>query len=451
MKRSNSIAMRFSILLLLAGFPGCLLFPACQKNTVVAARQVTPADSSADDEGLPPEGAADNQIQQPPAVLPTCVRYVDVDSSTALKDGLTWATAFAFVQQGIDDAAQALQPCEVWVAEGVYLIPGTSKEDTLQLRPGVSVYGGFSGTEIYQREREPSSRITVLDGSNRLFHVVTGSDDSELNGFHITQGKADGLLDNRGYGGGMLNLDCSPRVVNCVFRENQAFKNGAGMWNRNGSPRISGCTFRNNQTNDYGGGMANQGASPAVSGCIFEANGVEEMGGGIYFQGGNPLISNTLFIKNRATHGGGGLAGRASAVMTVVNCTFTGNQAGLLPISPEPGAINLDTTSTCSIVNSIIWADKQPELDLLHGTYNITYTTIVGGLLGPGNLPADPQLDEQAGYRLRAGSPCIDAGDATQAPAADKDDKPRVDDPATANTGAGNPPFVDMGAYEFNP
>jgi hypothetical protein len=55
--------------------------------------------------------------------------------------------------------------------------------------------------------------------------------------------------------------------------------------------------------------------------------------------------------------------------------------------------------------------------------------------------------------RLRSGSPCIDAGSNAALPVdavTDVDGNPRfLDDPDTPDTGAGTPPIVDMGAYEF--
>ncbi|MHC4968584.1 MAG: choice-of-anchor Q domain-containing protein, partial [Planctomycetota bacterium] len=58
-----------------------------------------------------------------------------------------------------------------------------------------------------------------------------------------------------------------------------------------------------------------------------------------------------------------------------------------------------------------------------------------------------------ADYRLLPGSPCIDAGDNSAVPKGTDTDlggNPRfVDDPETVDTGFGDPPIVDMGAYEF--
>jgi hypothetical protein len=62
--------------------------------------------------------------------------------------------------------------------------------------------------------------------------------------------------------------------------------------------------------------------------------------------------------------------------------------------------------------------------------------------------------DDFGDLRLQPGSPAIDAGSNEYVPddvTTDFDRNPRfVDDPATEpDTGAGDPPIVDMGAYEF--
>ena len=81
-----------------------------------------------------------------------------------------------------------------------------------------------------------------------------------------------------------------------------------------------------------------------------------------------------------------------------------------------------------------------------------------------GNISDDPLCvdadgaDDVAGtedddLRLLPGSPCIDAGSNGAVPVdvlTDLDGLPRfIDDPLTGDTGAGAPPVVDMGAYEY--
>ncbi|MFM1920811.1 MAG: hypothetical protein RLZZ303_2445, partial [Candidatus Hydrogenedentota bacterium] len=67
-------------------------------------------------------------------------------------DGLSWETAFATLQEGLDTAANLGRP-EVWVARGVYLLENTV-DGTLRLQPGVAVYGGFRGDEAARSQRD---------------------------------------------------------------------------------------------------------------------------------------------------------------------------------------------------------------------------------------------------------------------------------------------------------
>jgi len=105
--------------------------------------------------------------------------------------------------------------------------------------------------------------------------------------------------------------------------------------------------------------------------------------------------------------------------------------------------------------NCIFWGDGNAFAG--PGTSAVTYSNVQGGYDGEGNIDADPLfvapgIDD---YRLSSGSPCIDAADNTAVPKGidtDLDGNPRfVDDPATKDTGFGEPPIVDMGAYEFQP
>src|SRR5205814_10107103 len=83
-----------------------------------------------------------------------------------------------------------------------------------------------------------------------------------------------------------------------------------------------------------------------------------------------------------------------------------------------------------------------------------TFATNYSGLANQtglsGNISSDPKYMDRTSldFHLQAGSPAIDAAIATDAPIDDLDFNFRVNDPQTPDTGAGQPPFFDMGAYE---
>jgi parallel beta-helix repeat protein len=70
-------------------------------------------------------------------------------------------------------------------------------------------------------------------------------------------------------------------------------------------------------------------------------------------------------------------------------------------------------------------------------------------------MQADPRWKNPASaeFRVLAGSPAIDSANSgvSGQPSADVDGNPRVDDPATQNTGTGPRAYDDRGAYEFQP
>jgi hypothetical protein len=121
--------------------------------------------------------------------------------------------------------------------------------------------------------------------------------------------------------------------------------------------------------------------------------------------------------------------------------------------------------SSPSLTNCILWGNTPDEISLENSTITVTYSNVQGGWAGTGNIDADPTFADADG-RPAPGSPCIDAADNTAVPADtedldgdedvtepvpfDLDGNPRfADDIGTADTGLGDPPIVDMGAYEF--
>jgi hypothetical protein len=96
------------------------------------------------------------------------------------------------------------------------------------------------------------------------------------------------------------------------------------------------------------------------------------------------------------------------------------------------------SAATLSITNSIVYS----QFTFLTGCpvgsdCHVNYSDIQGWTGGgTGNINADPRFIGGGNYHLQVGSPCIDKGTSTGAPAADIEGNPRDALP-------------DMGAYEW--
>ncbi|MDY0001752.1 MAG: DUF4215 domain-containing protein, partial [Polyangia bacterium] len=242
-----------------------------------------------------------------------CVVFVDI-SAMGPADGRSWASAYRTVQQGVDAAAGAEAGCEVWVAGGRYHVFQNSPLDTLRLRSGVSLYGGFAGNETAREMRDATAYPAILDGSaegddsRRVFHVVTavGTDDATVDGFTFNGGAATGSsLSNDDSGGGLYAYATGRLLFKaCRFTDNSASAAGGGACLFM-TPSLSflDCTFHGNQA-DQGGGVACFRASPTVSGCRFVANDSFSEGGGMYNSLATPSVQQTVFSDNRAGEAG---------------------------------------------------------------------------------------------------------------------------------------------------
>jgi predicted outer membrane repeat protein len=338
-----------------------------------------------------------------------CRFHVDATSTASDPDGLTWATAFTTVQQGIDAAyasSQLVDPasiCQVWVAQGDYHIYVDGPADTVQLSLYVHVFGGFAGTETALDERDWVGNVTVLDGSSeasstdRVFHVVTGATGGVLDGFTITNGYAGGFGDGEDEGGGMWNDWASPTVRNCLFASNHA--------------------------DEFGGGMFNFDNNGLVENCLFVSNNAGNIGGGIYTNDSDLTITNSNFVSNTAG--------------TDWPC--------------NGGGLHDHDWSSVVLTNSIFWANTPDQIcaDSESWPVDVSYSLVQDGYPDGDNIITDdPGFANLNDYHLQATSPCIDAGDGNAAPELDYDGNPRVDIAAVTNTGTGTPDYTDIGAYE---
>jgi predicted outer membrane repeat protein len=267
--------------------------------------------------------------------------------ATGKGTGLSWTDAFADLHVALDHAKPG---DEVWVAAGTYrpAPPNGNRDTSFALRPGVSLLGGFAGTESTRDQRNWEKNPTVLSGdlnaddadafantSDNAFHVVVAYDvdsNSALDGFVVRDGHANGpgfgaVRTSQEQGAGLNIYDASPTVRNCTFEDNWAANHGAV--NDHGiATTYANCTFRSNYSQMFGAGLyIHNHVAASVTNCRFFANHAEAEGGGMYSRSSaGCTVSHCLFVDNTAVLGAGMYNAETSS-NTITDCDFRDNLA----------------------------------------------------------------------------------------------------------------------------
>ena len=326
-------------------------------------------------------------------------------TSPASADTIHVPGDFPTIQAGINAARDG---DEVVVADGVYTGPGNRNVV-------------FAGKAITLRsENGPTNCIIDCESLGRGFiFYELDTPTTVVDGFTITNGL--------GHPGGAIYAYyfSSPTITNCIITGNTGDAGG-------------------------GGGIYCAMCFSTITNTIITENTAIGNGGGVYIEGGNPTITNSLISGNTADSVGGGVYSSWSSP-TITNSTIAGNTAANLAWGAYFGG-----ESNPTITNSVVWGNGSEQLYIDQSSaLVVSYSNIQGGWLGTANIDDDPLFvdPDNDDYRFSPGSPCIDAADNTAVPkgvVTDLEGNPRfVDDPNTKDTGNGDPPIVDMGAYEF--
>lgn len=344
------------------------------------------------------------------------IRYVKPGGSG---DGSSWEQASGDIQTMV--TASSIND-QVWVAEGMYVLTST-----LQMKTGVMVYGGFTGTESSLNQRDWKLNETILDGNNSvvvLYQTSTQTDtiESVWDGFTIQNGVSD--QNNAGAG---VHIEQGGKIVNCKIINNLAVDFGGGVYTRQGAT-IENCYIANNSANN-GGGIFCANGGKVLNSIITQNTGVS--GGGVVSYGGGEVI-NCIITGNSGTFGGGVYQGGGG---TIVNCVIVGNNS-----SSRGGGMWSNYTQyggpPSATINTIIWnntsSGSEPEVSFM-GTDNyaitnfshcaiqdiasITWDYIVNSnninLSSENNDVSGPNFTDPASgnYTLTSASPCINVGD----------------------------------------
>lgn len=335
--------------------------------------------------------------------------------------GDSWASARRSIQVGIDSAAEA---GEVWVSAGQRFGVG------LKLRYGVSLYGGFAGTETAVHQRNISVNPTVLDG--RTFpldgtsrnvievewHEITAT--QVIDGFTIQYG----IATSPSHGGGI---------------------HAQGV----GRIRVSNNRLLNNRASFGGGGIyIGSGLYATVVNNFVYAN-TGRIGGGIYLDYGSrpELVANNVIVANRSDGPGSGIAVNSTSALIAHN-TISSNRRNDFSKAEDFAAIAVGGVGAVILANNIVAFNEgginNTTAGSLSASHNLLFrngVNYIGLTAGAGDISADPLFVEiGSDFHLRSGSPAIDraSGEFVAPGMLDLDMAARVVGPA-----------ADIGADEF--
>ena len=78
--------------------------------------------------------------------------------ATGTNKGGSWKNAYISLQTALNNATSGDQ---IWIAAGTYS-PGNTSTDYFNMVDGVSIYGGFNGTETDLAQRDPLKNTSII-------------------------------------------------------------------------------------------------------------------------------------------------------------------------------------------------------------------------------------------------------------------------------------------------
>lgn len=345
----------------------------------------------------------------------------------------TLEDALGYIRSMRKDGKNADVKFEILVAGGTYK-PTNMRETTAQVThdqrlysfevpAGVSIYGGFEGTEMYSSKNygqqdnitsipgmsgefecmgdidgilaqrklsdfnqnnllEPwelasqtilSGQINVSGTEQNAYHVVFSDADGDsadggdvlLDGLTVMYGKTDVALstiqsgNEQGRGGGIYSNGVNYTLRRCRVIDNIAVR-GGGVFVRNADLNLTGCILAGNRT------VANEDQTGTLT----------SRGGAAYVAGINKVANlravNTLWANNESAGDGGAIGSNFGDGITSVNDpffdlmnnTFVKNKAAKNPVLYNHNAKS-------SIVNTLIWGNEGDTYENITGIANM--------------------------------------------------------------------------------
>ncbi len=370
-----------------------------------------------------------------PAPLAQAQVRLHVDpTAPAGGDGLAWSTAFRGIRGAVNAALANPAVDEIWVKAGTYQ-PGSTP---FAVANGVTIYGGFAGSETDLSQRNVDANVTTISGGDayRLLDTTQADGTAIVDGFTLRDGST-------AQGGGVCH-DGFPVFRRCRFISNHAGGSG-GVWEGyDGGVTFIECRFISNDANQ-GGSIVDtyQGSVVAIQ-CRITNNFSSGGSAAIDTYQGSVTMVNTLLSGNTGV-GNGGIV-TYDGTITLIGCTVANNSgAGVVSSTGAPKVFR----------NCVVWGNS------VGGPIDASYSCFEGPVPGEGNIVSDPLFanPDARDFRLGGGVGAIDSGSNALIPPDTYDldgdgdtlEPWPIDLQGRPRIGKGEVTTVDMGAFEYFP
>ncbi len=247
-------------------------------------------------------------------------------------DGTSWANATGNLRIAMENAVAG---DEIWVATGFYtptactVCSEADRSLSFVLKDGVSILGGFDGTETTKITTEIiESKKSVLSGDINI----------------------DGKLDANSYNIMRINgykFRAAPSIINFVFKAGNANNPTVAI----GEPKNSGAAIYIN------GSLQGSVCGPNIQFCNFENNFALGEGGALYIYGGfngttNARIERCNFKYNKSNVGGGSIS--INVNFGGKDLTFINNSTVRFSESGDGGGIKMSSAENGLLKTRII-------------------------------------------------------------------------------------------------
>lgn len=375
------------------------------------------------------------------------------------EDGADWDTAYASLQDCLDNAVTAYNNDVVYVRAGVIRPTNTTH---IEIPATTTLYGGMMPASVendnyYEDEMDnPAYRnlecwITQIYGDDDTRCIFDIEQGVTIDGFFLTHGK----VSSDHAGAIYLNVD-TVTIQNCYFYHCYATSSHDG-----GALRITGegisienCEFGMCYADGDGGAIQITGnASVDFTRCWFSSNEATGDGGAVNIdQSISPHINfiQCIFDHNVAAGNGGAICNDAYGFARSDGCTIMDNESG----GYGGGIYNNIAAATFYCYNTIARGNTAASGG--DNVYSLTlqsYSNVQGGPTGSGNIDTDPQFRDSGvhPFEPNESSGNCDAADTstTYYEATDFRGRARYNDPDQSDTGFGPVHYADIGAYEY--